>query len=405
MTVEFLSDAVLFKVEETTGDDSWTAVDEFSTANGEVSLVAAQHSLSGDGLMLCRGDATAMWQLLICGDTEHTMLESFTYRACKYVGFELTSVKADEMVTRTASWHRSLLKASSLGLQMAFKVPMLRSAAQAVAITEQLAASKWAVYLERGHIFSRGDALLDELASGADAKKCVAMGLALGMSVPIPGFVFLGGLGGAIVAAPPVMTKVARYVADQLAHRFVICEGALGDVILCKEFNHMGRSWKQAETYSFKAGEFEILPYPKGRNGECIHLHHRIVCKGRVLVVHEHISVERVGRGVHVQTDIMAGEDTVSSSSRYFEYTEGSVRERSTLQTFVPSETQVSTQFEWVEENIDDWLAEHEDQVVEEAKLLANRAQGNEELMQSSTNLLSMLESATQRSSTFSDAQ
>ena len=79
--------------------------------------------------------------------------------------------------------------------------------------------------------------------------------------------------------------------------------------------------------------------------------------------------------------------------------------ERTTLTSKVPSEGEMSTQFKWIEEHTDEWLVEHEAEVIEEAKLLASKAHGNEQIMQSSTDLLSMLEGATAKSSTFAEAQ
>jgi hypothetical protein len=42
--------------------------------------------------------------------------------------------------------------------------------------------------------YQRGDELPDELACGGSARQCIATGLAMGMTVPIPGFALLGGL-------------------------------------------------------------------------------------------------------------------------------------------------------------------------------------------------------------------
>lgn len=236
------------------------------------------------------------------------------------------------------------------------------------------------------------------------------------------------------MAAPPVQAQVSRYMANQLAHRFVMSyEGecrtgvqfalplshvlhvhhlvrqflldAHGDVLLSKEVNYMGQSWKEMATYSYKAGDFEFLPCRSSLSGEQLHINYRVNFKGRVLKVHEFISVERLGRGVSMVQTIMAGQELLNQTNRYYEYSEGSLRERSTLQPFVPSESTVATQFEWVEENVDEWLVAHESEVLEEAKALHAKAQGNEQLMQSSSHLFEMLETATKQSSTYAEAQ
>jgi len=94
----------------------------------------------------------------------------------------------------------------------------------------------------------------------------------------------------------------------------------------------------------------------------------------------------------------------VCSTNRYYEYTEGSVMKRDVLQPFMPSETMVESQFEWVESEVDEWLTEHQDEVLEEATILAKRAQENEELMGHGEALAAMAETAVAKTAAFEEA-
>jgi hypothetical protein len=64
------------------------------------------------------------------------------------------------------------------------------------------------------------------VARGAGGAKFIAIGAALGMAVPIPGFALIGALGGAVVAAPPVQVPVVRYILDHAYHRMVLSKPA-----------------------------------------------------------------------------------------------------------------------------------------------------------------------------------
>ena len=136
---------------------------------------------------------------------------------------------------------------------------LLRTASQSTDFRSHLISSRWAEYLERARMFKSGDEIPDEMAIGGDAKQCIMTGLALGMTVPIPGFALIGGLGGAVVATPAVQASVARYIADSLGQRIMVCEAEFGDFLLSCEFNHMSESWKQADVYSFKVSLVSLV--------------------------------------------------------------------------------------------------------------------------------------------------
>ena len=281
---------------------------------------------------------------------------------------------------------------------------LIRTASQSQDFSAHLIESRWVEYLERARMFESGDMIPDVMAVGGDAKTCIMTGLALGMTVPVPGFALIGGLGGAIIATPVVQAKVARYIADDLRSRITVCQAPHGDFLLSCEFNHVGESWKGQDVYSFKAGDFELMPCDDSLNGEQLHVVHRTESKGATLTVHDYHSVERLGRGMNVRQEVFDGDEMVCSTNRYYEYTEGSVMKRDVLQPFMPSETMVESQFEWVESEVDEWLTEHQDEVLEEATILAKRAQENEELMGHGEALAAMAETAVAKTAAFEEA-
>eukprot|EP01043_Picozoa_sp_COSAG02_P030564 COSAG02_NODE_1957_length_10261_cov_51.399134_3_plen_958_part_00 len=368
----------------------WEVVETLTAAFGssEFWVSGALTTESGDALVLSRG----VWQLHMW---HHHSTISVELRINRIVEGTVKSV--------SVSWEEpvvGIVEGRARG-----RAGLIRTASQSKDFNDHLISSRWAEYLERPRMFKSGDEIPDEMACGGDAKTCIMTGLALGMTVPVPGFALIGGLGGAVVATPPVQKAVARYVGDSLAHRIVVCEGEFGDFHLSCEFNHVGESWKQADVYSFKAGEFELQPCTNSLNGEQLHVVHRCESQGAVLVVHDYHSVERLGRGINVRQEVFDGDRMVCSSQRYYEYEEGSVMQREVLQPFIPSETMVATQFEWIETNVDDWLATHQDEVMAEAKHLAVKAQENEELMGHGEALAAMAEAAVEKSAAFAEAK
>ena len=269
---------------------------------------------------------------------------------------------------------------------------------------EYLIKSKWCEYLTRAHKYKSGDQLPDVLACGGSAKQCIASGLAMGMTVPVPGFFFLGGLGGAIVATPPVQAAVARYICDNLACRLTVREDAqFGDLLLVAEINHMASKWRTEEIYSFKAGDFEIASHDTSFNGEQLRITRRVEAKGRVCLVEELYVLDRQGRGFDIRQRVMSGPTCVAETNRYYEYCEGSVLSRKSLDTFVPSERAGVEQFEWVEQNVESWLDEHQDEVLAESKALAMKAAENKELVESSKQLAALAETLVNGTTSFEE--
>lgn len=377
--------------EQAEGTAEWEVVETMAATTGcpEFWLSGALPSETGDALILSRDG----WQLHMCH-----------LQSAGVISLELRIEAADVAEPVSVQWEEPVIGAVE-GISASGKAGLMRSASQSQEFSDHLISSRWAEYLERKRMFKSGDEIPDEMACGGDAKKCIMTGLALGMTVPVPGFALIGGLGGAVVAAPPVQKAVARYIGNSLAHRIVVCEAGFGDFLLSCEYNHVGDSWKQDEVYSYKAGEFELLPCTDSLNGEELHIVHRCEAQGGVLVVHDYHSVERLGRGINVRQEVYDGDKMVCSSQRYYEYQEGSVMKREVLQPFVPSEALVATQFQWVETNVDEWLTAHQDEVLVEAKLLAIKAQENEELMGHGEALAAMAEAAVVKTAAFEEAK
>lgn len=384
-------DALQLVVEaQVDGSAEWEVVETLTAALGssEFWVSGALTTESGDALVLSRG----VWQLHMWHQDCAILVE-----------LRINRIVEGMMKSVSVSWKEPVIGA--VEGRARGRAGLVRTASQSKSFSDHLISSRWAEYLERPRMFKSGDEIPDEMACGGDAKTCIMTGLALGMTVPVPGFALIGGLGGAVVATPPVQRAVARYVGDSLAHRIVVCEGEFGDFHLSCEFNHVGESWKQADVYSFKAGEFELQPCTNSLNGEQLHVVHRCESQGAVLVVHDYHSVERLGRGINVRQEVFDGDRMVCSSQRYYEYVEGSVMQREVLQPFIPSETMVATQLEWIETNVDDWLATHQDEVMAEAKHLAIKAQENEELMGHGEALAAMAEAAVEKSAAFAEAK
>ena len=70
--------------------------------------------------------------------------------------------------------------------------------------------------LQTEKIFESGDPIPDVVAETKGGKS-VAIGSAIGMAVPLPGFVLVGAAAGGIAALPALQAKVSRYVADSVA--------------------------------------------------------------------------------------------------------------------------------------------------------------------------------------------
>ena len=83
--------------------------------------------------------------------------------------------------------------------------------------------------LRRPHRFHLGDEVSELVGGSASGAKCIALGLALGMTVPVPGFALLGGLAGAMLAAPAVQVHVVRYVRNHAIQRLMMASPAASD--------------------------------------------------------------------------------------------------------------------------------------------------------------------------------
>ena len=102
--------------------------------------------------------------------------------------------------------------------------------------------------------------------------------------------------------------------------------------------------------------------------------------------------LERQGRGFDVHQRVLAGAEVVCETQRYYEYCEGSVRPRKSLESFVPTEGVRTEQFEWVESNVEGWLQEHQEEVLAESRALAARAEEDVALVAASRQLAALSE-------------
>eukprot|EP01051_Picozoa_sp_SAG22_P014246 SAG22_NODE_1699_length_3787_cov_60.283623_1_plen_617_part_10 len=375
----------------------WALVDSFSTARSELRLLPSVASATGDVLVIGRatgsGRQSAQWELQIRSEAGGAGFhEKFCFSAGEFSLYESLAFGTQ--------WFRPL------AAEAGGSHPRVWSSS--TAFREHLVTSKWVEYLERPHSFKSGDEIPDVLACGGSAKQCIASGLAMGMTVPIPGFVFIGGLGGAIVATPPVQAAVARYISDNLSCRLTVRDDShVGDLLLVKEINHMASKWRVDEILSYKAGDFEVLPHETSFNGEQLRLTQRVEVKGRVCRVEELYVLDRQGRGFNIHQRVTSGPDCIAETNRYYEYDGGSVLARKSLLdlSLAASEQAGAEQFEWVEQNVETWLSEHQDEVLAESKALAIKAAENSELVESSRQLAALAETLVNGTSSFTEIQ
>jgi hypothetical protein len=175
--------------EQVDGSAEWEVVDTLTAAFGssEFWVSGALTTESGDALVLSRG----VWELHMWHQQSAISVE---LRLNRIVGGTVEPV--------SVIWEEPVIGMAE-GLASSGRAGLIRTASQSKDFSDHLISSRWAEYLERPRMFKSGDEIPDEMACGGDAKTCIMTGLALGMTVPVPGFALIGGLGGAVVATPP----------------------------------------------------------------------------------------------------------------------------------------------------------------------------------------------------------
>lgn len=165
------------------------------------------------------------------------------------------------------SWVRTLNSDESTTAQVSGIAPVARSKhlrplqlqMTTADVTSTLLGTGWRVLWEREIQFSSGDDIPDIIGRTSGAKS-FAVATALGLVVPIPGFVIVGALVGGVASTPPVKLKAARYLANELTTRMRLeQQSSFGDILLIVEIGRRGH-WRTQQEYSFNHGDFWLRP-------------------------------------------------------------------------------------------------------------------------------------------------
>jgi hypothetical protein len=114
--------------------------------------------------------------------------------------------------------------------------------------------------LRQPHRYFDGDEVSELICGGASGAKMIALGLSLGLAVPIPGFALIGGLAGAMLAAPAVQLLVVRYVRNHCLQRLCMeCPGGSEDLRLTVDLASKKHSaFVQSAVFSLEAGDWSL---------------------------------------------------------------------------------------------------------------------------------------------------
>ena len=163
------------------------------------------------------------------------------------------------------------------------------SVASLSALHRRLQESPLLQQLANPHRFHHGDEVSQLAAGTPSGKRCVAVGMALGMAIPIPGFALVGGLTGAVASNPAVQLPIVRCVQNRAVRRMVVTVGgglpggavtagasSGGEGIsdeLCLRLRmsanpSMGSNFAESAVYSLGAGELELSGGGPGDDAE-----------------------------------------------------------------------------------------------------------------------------------------
>ena len=128
------------------------------------------------------------------------------------------------------------------------------------AMRRRAAASPLLKQLRRPHRFHAGDEVSELACGGASGAKMIGLGLTLGMAVPVPGFALIGGLAGAMLAAPAVQQIVVRYIRNHSIQRLcMVSPHGSEDLRLTVDLASKGHSaFVQSAIFSLEAGDWSL---------------------------------------------------------------------------------------------------------------------------------------------------
>lgn len=179
------------------------------------------------------------------------------------------------------------------------------------AMRRRAAASSLLQHLSRPHRFFDGDEVSELVCGGASGAKMIALGMTLGLAVPIPGFALIGGLAGAMLAAPSVQLLVVRYVRNHSLQRLrMVSPNGSEDLRLTVDLASKKHSaFVQSAVYSLEAGDWSLSG---SSAGERLTLRQRVELTNHCIgIVEDVFSVEPV---VDSDVDLAAALDSSGSA-------------------------------------------------------------------------------------------
>ena len=158
------------------------------------------------------------------------------------------------------SWRLTHALSANLGVSPRRPIAVGGGLGGGGAMRRRAAASPLLKQLRRPHRFHAGDEASELACGGASGAKMIGLGLTLGMAVPVPGFALIGGLAGAMLAAPAVQQIVVRYIRNHSIQRFcMISPQGSEDLRLTVDLASKGHSaFVQSAIFSLEAGDWSL---------------------------------------------------------------------------------------------------------------------------------------------------
>ena len=193
-------------------------------------------------------------------------------------------------------------------------------------VTRTLLGEGWRVLWERERSFVQGDDIPDVIGR-TNGMKTFALASAVGMSVPIPGFVLVGAIAGGVASTPSNQLKAARYIANELTSRMRLKQhSSFGDTLLTVEIGHHGR-WRTQEVFSFNHGDFWLKSLSDSEQQraeattwteQALCLRSRLKRSDAVYIVIDELTLHGDLQGLTEQRRVLCGDICIATSARVY---------------------------------------------------------------------------------------
>ena len=208
---------------------------------------------------------------------------------------------------------------------------LVRTMSTSVEVSNRLQGVGWQVLWQRERRFVAGDDV-PEVIGRTSGAKTFAIASAVGMSVPIPGFVLFGAAAGAVASTPAMQVKATRFIANTMSSRMQLKQNnSFGDTILSVDVGHRGH-WRRDDEYSYNHGDFWLEPSvdslmddeeahasPHPWTKEVLCLRTRLKRHDAVYIVTDLLSLDATLHFVTERRKILSGDVCIATSTRRFE--------------------------------------------------------------------------------------